>query len=91
MFSEFDLTGEIAKLELRRPWRGGMESSVLVKVGDMRVVVFAMDQARKMNEHHAAGTVSVHVSRGGVRLRVGEEEVRLGGWWVAGYRGRREA
>ena len=76
-FSEFNLAAEIAKLVQRKPWPSGTQSAVLLKTSDMRVLLVAMEQSARMKEHHAEGTVSVHVLRGSLRLHLQDKVATL--------------
>jgi len=69
--ARFDLVGEIADSEQKKPWQHGLYAKTLFKKDDFRAVLITMEGAAKMKEHHADGTVSVQVLKG--RIRVGAE------------------
>jgi quercetin dioxygenase-like cupin family protein len=69
--AQFDLVGEIAESERKKPWQQGLFAKTLFKKDDFRAVLIAMEGSAKMKEHHADGTVSVQVLKG--RIRVGVE------------------
>ena len=69
-FFHFDLEAEISKAEDHKPWKNGLRSSVLVKTVDLRVVMIAMEPEAKLEEHHAEGSITVHVLCGSIRMHV---------------------
>lgn len=66
--AQFDLTREIADSETRKPWPAGHYAKTLFKKADFRTVLITMEPASKMKEHHADGTISVHVLKGQIRF-----------------------
>ena len=66
----FDLTREVAAGEQKKPWQSGLYSKTLFKKDDFRVVLISMENAAKIKEHHADGTISVHVLKGSIRFTV---------------------
>jgi quercetin dioxygenase-like cupin family protein len=68
--AQFDLLKEIADSEQHRPWQAGHNAKTLFKKHDFRVVLMTMDAAAHIKEHHADGTISVHVLKGHIRLTV---------------------
>lgn len=69
--AQFNLLGEIADSERKRPWQQGLYSKTLFKKSDFRTVLISMESKAKLKEHHADGTVSVQVLKG--RIRIGAE------------------
>lgn len=69
--AQFDLARELADSERKKPWHHGMHAKMLFKKADFRTVLVSMENAAKMKEHHADGTVSIQVLKG--RIRVGVE------------------
>jgi quercetin dioxygenase-like cupin family protein len=69
--AQFDLVGEMADSERKKPWQHGLYAKTLFKKQDFRTVLISMEVAARMKEHHADGTVSVQVLKG--RIRVGVE------------------
>lgn len=67
-FAQFDLTREIADSESKKPWQAGHYAKTLFKKVDFRVVLITMEASSKMKEHHADGTISVHVLKGQMRF-----------------------
>jgi quercetin dioxygenase-like cupin family protein len=68
--AQFDLHQEIADSEQKKPWQSGHFAKTLFKKRDLRVVLITMENAAKMKEHHADGTISVHVLKGQIRFSV---------------------
>jgi quercetin dioxygenase-like cupin family protein len=68
--AQFDLLQEIADSEQKKPWQSGHFAKTLFKKHDFRVVLITMQNAAKMKEHHADGTISVQVLKGQIRFAV---------------------
>jgi quercetin dioxygenase-like cupin family protein len=68
--AQFDLPQEIADSEQKKPWQSGQYAKTLFKKHDLRVVLIVMENAAKMKEHHADGTLSVQVLKGQIRFSV---------------------
>jgi quercetin dioxygenase-like cupin family protein len=68
--AQFDLASEIADAEQKKPWPAGICSKTLFKKHDLRVVLISMQSDARMKEHHADGTISLHVIRGHIRVSV---------------------
>lgn len=75
--SQFDLQQEIAQANAHKPWASGIYSKTLLKQRDMRVVLTMLDANASVNEHHADGSVSVHVLRGRLRMKAQDAEHHL--------------
>lgn len=74
----FDLEKEADRLRGEEPWSlHGRNALTLVKYPDLRVVYIIMRAGRRLEEHHAGATVSVHVLNGHVRLHLDEMLVDL--------------
>lgn len=69
-FAEFDLTQEISESEQKKPWASGHFAKTLFKKSDFRMVLISMERAAVLKEHHADGTISVHVLKGRIRLSI---------------------
>jgi quercetin dioxygenase-like cupin family protein len=69
--AHFDLTQEIADSESKKPWQAGHYAKTLFKKDDFRSVLITMEPGSRMKEHHADGTISIQVLRGGVRFTAG--------------------
>ena len=65
---QFDLQGEIEEAQAKKPWPSGIHSKTLFKKPDFRVVLIQMEPLARMDEHHADGTISVQVLRGGIQF-----------------------
>jgi quercetin dioxygenase-like cupin family protein len=68
--AQFDLGKEIADAEQKKPWPAGLYSKTLFKKHDLRVVLISMQSDARMKEHHADGTLSLHVIKGQIRVSV---------------------
>jgi quercetin dioxygenase-like cupin family protein len=75
--AQFDLSQEISEAESRKPWRSGLHSKMLVKKDDLRVVLFAMERGATLKEHHADGSITVHVLQGEIRFRTRDHDFPL--------------
>ena len=68
--AQFDLNHELAEAERHQPWPAGLHSKTLFKKHDFRVVLISMHSSAHMKEHHADGTISIHVLKGHLRISV---------------------
>src|ERR1700693_5178689 len=75
----FDLASELDELNRDEAWLHptGRSSKTLVKYPDLRIVLIAMKANTRMNEHTAAGRISVHTLNGHIRLHLPERVVDL--------------
>jgi quercetin dioxygenase-like cupin family protein len=75
----FDLASELDELHRDEAWLHptGRSSKTLVKYPDLRIVLIAMKANTRMNEHTAAGRISVHTLNGHIRLHLPERVVDL--------------
>jgi quercetin dioxygenase-like cupin family protein len=76
--AQFNLPEEIADAERNKPWASGIHSKTLFKKHDFRVVLINMQDAAHIREHHADGTISVHVLKGKIRFNVAGKSHDLG-------------
>jgi quercetin dioxygenase-like cupin family protein len=76
--ARFDLQDEITQANGRRPWPSGVFSKTLVKRPDIRLVLVMLEAGARMKDHHADGSVSLHVLRGRMRLRCQDADDELG-------------
>lgn len=79
---EHGLTFDISAIteELRREdayEREGQCARTLVRTADLRVVLIAMKSGKRLSEHHASATASVHTLSGYVRLQLPDRSVDL--------------
>ncbi len=74
---QFDLPREIECLHSEEAWQSeaGRSSKTLVKHPDLRIVLIAMKAHKRMQEHHAAGRISILTLAGHVRLHLPEGPV----------------
>lgn len=75
--ARFDLNDEIEQAERRKPWQAGVFSRTLLKQGDMRLVLSMMESGARLEDHHAEGSISIHVLRGAIRLHAESVETTL--------------
>ena len=68
--AQFDLLKEIADSEQQKPWQSGHNAKTLFKKHDFRIVLITMEDAARMKQHHADGTISIHVLKGQVRVTI---------------------
>lgn len=68
--AQFDLGQEMADSEHKKPWESGHYAKTLFKKSDLRIVLVSMEKASTISEHHADGTISVHVLKGSIRFTV---------------------
>jgi len=66
---EFDLPAEVDRLRAETTWSTGQNARTLVKHGDFRVVLTALQAKARMPEHKTEGRISVHVLSGHIHLR----------------------
>ena len=72
--SSLDLAGELAGSREHKPWPSGLHSKLLLKADDLRLVLIAMETGARIKEHHADGSISIHVLEGTLCIRVQAQE-----------------
>jgi quercetin dioxygenase-like cupin family protein len=65
----FDVEGEVRRLWHENASRVGRNAKTLVKHDDFRIVLTVLRAGRRIQEHKAAGRISVHTVQGHVRIR----------------------
>jgi quercetin dioxygenase-like cupin family protein len=74
----FDLAREIERLRREPSYQqGNRNADTLVHEPDFRIVLVAMKSGGRLQEHHAAGPVSVQTLAGRVRLQLPDRTVDL--------------
>ncbi|MGI8688863.1 MAG: hypothetical protein ACR2M3_09820 [Thermomicrobiales bacterium] len=74
----FDLAQELARLHEEVAWqRGDRNAKTLVKEADFRIVLIALRAGARMEEHRAAGRISVQTLAGHLRLQTAGSNVDL--------------
>ncbi len=74
----FDLARELAQLHEERAWRqGDRNAKALVKEPDLHIVLIALRSGARMDQHRAAGRISVQTLAGHLRLHALGETVDL--------------
>ena len=71
------LGNAIKKLESDPAWEHGRSSRTLAKYPDFRAVLVTMKAGTTMEEHKAAGSISVHALTGRIRLNAGDQHVEI--------------
>jgi len=71
------LGNAIKQLEQAPAWAHGRSSRTLAKYPDFRAVLVSMKSGTTMEEHKAAGSISVHVLTGRVRLTTGDRHIEI--------------
>src|SRR5450759_2099800 len=76
---QFDLASELDRLHRDESWLQptGRSSKTLVKYPDLRIVLISMKANTRMQEHTAAGRISVCSLNGHIRLHLPERVVDL--------------
>ena len=69
----FDLNDEIKRLREEDAWQAGRNSKTLVKHPDFRVVLTVLKSGTRLQEHKAAGRISVQAVAGRIRMHVQDE------------------
>ncbi len=73
-----DLAAEVALLHAEENWQRSQHNArTLVKRPDLRVVLIALGQGRRMDAHRAPGAITIHTLDGRLRLHVGANTVDL--------------
>jgi quercetin dioxygenase-like cupin family protein len=75
--AQFDIQQELADCHRKKPWASGICSKTLFKKPDLRCVLVVMESSAVMKEHHADGSISVHVLSGRLRFGVQGKEYDL--------------
>ena len=74
----FDLAHEVSRLHEESAWlHGDRNAKMLVKERDFRVVLIALRAGARMEQHRAAGRISVQTLAGHLRMQVQGETVDL--------------
>jgi quercetin dioxygenase-like cupin family protein len=69
----FRLPEEVSRLKGEPDWTGGKRTITLTKQGGLRVVLIALRAGATLDEHLAAGALTVQVLEGSVRFAAGGE------------------
>lgn len=71
---KFNLAAELETLEAAQPSKLHPRAKALLKSDDLRLVLISLAAGAKLDRHHADGSVSIHVIRGILRVRVQQQE-----------------
>jgi quercetin dioxygenase-like cupin family protein len=69
LFLEFDISREIRQLQEEDAWRAGRNSKALAKYDDFRIVLIALKEGVRIEEHRAEGRISIHTVVGHISVR----------------------
>jgi quercetin dioxygenase-like cupin family protein len=73
-----DIPAELAQLRDEETWqRTGRHARTLIKDADLRVVLIALGEGMRMEEHHAPGRITVQTLAGRLTLRAEGQTVDL--------------
>jgi quercetin dioxygenase-like cupin family protein len=73
-----DLTRELGALHSEETWlRGSRKAKTLLKTPHLRVTLVALKAGDRLEEHEAAGPVTIHGLEGRLRVTAGAETVEL--------------
>ena len=72
------LTSATEQLAATKPWVKGYASRVLIKIADLKLVLFVMQAGSRMPEHQSEGRIAAHCLKGALPLQMPAEakEVR---------------
>ena len=70
---QFDLDGEVRSLWRENASRVGRNAKTLAKQDDFRIVLTVLKGGRRIQEHQAAGRISIQAVQGHIRVRIGRE------------------
>lgn len=74
----FDLSKELERARESESWRQGKHSArTLLKTANLRLVLIAMHERDRIEEHRAPGPISIHTLRGHIRITVGNDAIDL--------------
>jgi quercetin dioxygenase-like cupin family protein len=73
----FDLDEEIKRLKSEQPWQAEHTAKTIVKYSDLRVVLVALRAGGQLQEHKAAGRISIQSLTGTVRVKAAGKLIEL--------------
>lgn len=74
----FDLGAELALLRGERSFSDGKPTGkTLLKEPDLRIVLMALREGARLEEHHASGPISVQVIEGSIAMEIAGERIAL--------------
>ncbi|MBV9174558.1 MAG: AraC family ligand binding domain-containing protein [Chloroflexi bacterium] len=75
---DFDLENELASLKQEPSWsRGDRNARTLVEEPRFRITLTVLKAGTHLREHRADGWVSIHTTRGHLRVRLSDRQVDL--------------
>ena len=73
-----DLAAEVEQLHQQESWRKGDHTAkTLIKQPDLRVVVTALRQGGRIEEHRAPGRITIQTLTGRLRLHAHDKDIDL--------------
>ncbi len=76
-FLEFELRTQVEMLRKEDPYTHGRNSKTLIKYPDFRIVLTVMKAGDQIQQHTAAGRISVQTVSGHIRMHVKEKLLDL--------------
>ncbi len=76
-YLSFDLPRQIEELHQEPYWQSGRNSKTIVKYGDFRIVLTAIQKGTRIHEHHSDGRISVQTVAGHIRMHASGKEFDL--------------
>ncbi len=73
----FDLDREIERLHAEVDWRTGQNAKTLAKYDDLRIVLTALVDGRRMPGHKTDGRISIQTVQGCLRVHAGSRSIDL--------------
>ena len=74
---KLNLASELENLEAVQPSKLHPRAKALLKSDDLRLVLISLATGARLDRHHADGSVSIHVLRGALGVRVPQQEYQL--------------
>jgi quercetin dioxygenase-like cupin family protein len=72
----FDVDAEVARLRQEKAWQEGRRNAITLRKGEgLSVVLLAMKEGDRLDEHSAPGPITVSVHEGRIRFSAGDEAV----------------
>ncbi len=76
-YLSFDLQEQIEEIRRESYWQSGRNSKTIVKYGDFRIVLTAIQKGTTIREHHSDGRISVQTVIGHIRMHAAGKEFDL--------------
>lgn len=76
-YLSYNLQQQIEELRRESYWQSGRNSKTIVKYGDFRIVLTAVQKNTVIREHHSDGRISVQTVTGHLRMHAAGKEFDL--------------